>query len=150
MDFSYPGVGEGDSLALTDQFYVDTNNTRYANFLTVRQGNGVSQLVLQADNREWATLVTGDYILQEDAGESSTGVRNPEEGSSDSAFGSFFNFGIHHILTGYDHLLFLLALLLRKQTLKNIVGVVTAFTIGHSITLALGLIGYRHSSITIG
>ncbi|WP_421381643.1 HupE/UreJ family protein [Bacillus salacetis] len=140
MTLSYPGVSEGDSLSLNDQFYIEDNNTRYANFLTVRHGKDVSQLVLQADNREWATLVTGNYIAQEDAAPSGEGQAAGQELKGESTFGSFFSFGIHHILTGYDHLLFLLVLLLRKQTVKNIIGVVTAFTVGHSITIALGLL----------
>ncbi len=53
------------------------------------------------------------------------------------SFTSFFPLGIEHILTGYDHLLFLLALVLRGGRLKSLFGIVTAFTIAHSLTLAL-------------
>lgn len=68
-----------------------------------------------------------------------------------------FRLGMHHIAEGTDHLLFLLALLLPapllavrsrwgasgglRHSLMQIVRVVTAFTIGHSITLALGALG---------
>ncbi len=51
--------------------------------------------------------------------------------------GSFFPLGIEHILTGYDHLLFLLALILRGGGLWSLLKIITAFTIAHSITLAL-------------
>lgn len=51
--------------------------------------------------------------------------------------GSFFPLGIEHILTGYDHLLFLLALILRGGNLVSLLKIVTAFTVAHSITLAL-------------
>ena len=44
---------------------------------------------------------------------------------------------MEHIATGYDHILFLLALLLVGGGLRALVGVVTAFTVAHSITLAL-------------
>jgi hydrogenase/urease accessory protein HupE len=54
-----------------------------------------------------------------------------------SRFREFFSLGVEHIWTGYDHLLFLLALLLPGGTLGRIAGIVTAFTIAHSITLAL-------------
>jgi hydrogenase/urease accessory protein HupE len=54
-----------------------------------------------------------------------------------SRFREFFELGVEHIWTGYDHLLFLLALLLPGGTLARIAGIVTAFTIAHSITLAL-------------
>jgi hydrogenase/urease accessory protein HupE len=57
--------------------------------------------------------------------------------SAHSRFREFFELGVEHIWTGYDHLLFLLALLLPGGTLARIAGIVTAFTIAHSITLAL-------------
>lgn len=50
---------------------------------------------------------------------------------------SFFLFGVEHILTGYDHLLFLAALLLTCTTFGEAATIVTCFTIAHSITLAL-------------
>src|SRR5262245_32610253 len=45
--------------------------------------------------------------------------------------------GIHHILIGPDHLLFLVGLLLLGGTLRQLTLVVTAFTVAHSITLSL-------------
>jgi hydrogenase/urease accessory protein HupE len=45
--------------------------------------------------------------------------------------------GIHHILIGPDHLLFLVGLLLLGGTLRQLLFVVTAFTVAHSITLSL-------------
>lgn len=66
---------------------------------------------------------------------------------------SFLREGVHHIVTGYDHVLFLLCLLLPavmrrtaqgwtpvdrlKQAVWPVVGIVTAFTLAHSITLTL-------------
>ena len=71
--------------------------------------------------------------------------------------GEFLSEGIHHILTGYDHVLFLLCLLLpcvmRRtpqgwqpvqhlwQAVLPMAGIVTAFTVAHSITLALAALG---------
>jgi hydrogenase/urease accessory protein HupE len=49
--------------------------------------------------------------------------------------------GIHHILIGPDHLLFLVGLLLLGGTLKRLLLVVTAFTIAHSVTLSLAALG---------
>lgn len=48
--------------------------------------------------------------------------------------------GVEHILTGPDHLLFLFGLILVRGRLKSILAVVTAFTVGHSITLALSVL----------
>lgn len=49
----------------------------------------------------------------------------------------FLPSGIHHILIGPDHLLFLVGLLLLGGTIRQLAVVVTAFTIAHSITLSL-------------
>jgi hypothetical protein len=51
--------------------------------------------------------------------------------------GSFFPLGIEHILSGYDHLLFLLALILRGGNLVQLLKTITGFTVAHSVTLAL-------------
>ena len=48
--------------------------------------------------------------------------------------------GIHHILIGPDHLLFLVGLLLLGGSLRRLLLVITAFTIAHSITLALAVL----------
>lgn len=45
--------------------------------------------------------------------------------------------GIEHILTGYDHLLFLLGLVLVGRPIRSLVGAITAFTLAHSVTLAV-------------
>ena len=50
---------------------------------------------------------------------------------------SFFLLGIEHIVTGYDHLLFLAAILLVCRTFREAAAVVTFFTVAHSITLSL-------------
>ena len=54
-----------------------------------------------------------------------------------SAAGRFLRLGIEHIFTGYDHIAFLLGLLLLGGSFKELVQIVTAFTVAHSITLAL-------------
>jgi hydrogenase/urease accessory protein HupE len=56
----------------------------------------------------------------------------------------FFGLGLRHILAGYDHLLFLGALLLGVRRLTNVVKTVTAFTVAHSLTLALAVVGVVH------
>lgn len=77
-----------------------------------------------------------------------------------SPFLTFLNEGIWHIWTGYDHIMFLLALLLpgvlmrrdgkwqpvpmARPAVVNILKIVTAFTVAHSITLSLSVLGYVH------
>jgi hydrogenase/urease accessory protein HupE len=50
--------------------------------------------------------------------------------------GTYFVLGIEHILLGFDHLMFVLALLLLVRDAKPLVGAITAFTVAHSLTLA--------------
>jgi len=49
--------------------------------------------------------------------------------------------GVHHILFGWDHLLFVFALLLIVRDRRSLVVTITAFTVAHSITLALAVLG---------
>ncbi len=55
--------------------------------------------------------------------------------------GSYLRVGVEHIATGYDHLVFLLGLLLLARRVREVVTIVTGFTIAHSITLALAALG---------
>ena len=65
-------------------------------------------------------------------------------------FWLYFTLGFEHIadLAGYDHIIFVLALCLRYtfDDWKRIVVLITAFTIGHSITLALSTLNYINIS----
>ena len=54
-----------------------------------------------------------------------------------SSFTNFLCLGVKHILTGYDHLLFLFGLLLVARGFFSSLGIITSFTIAHSITLAV-------------
>lgn len=59
---------------------------------------------------------------------------------------SFLALGIEHIFTGYDHLLFLVGLLLLGGRFWSLVKIVTAFTVAHSVTLILAALGVVHVS----
>ncbi|MFQ5430952.1 MAG: HupE/UreJ family protein [Nitrospinota bacterium] len=54
---------------------------------------------------------------------------------------SFFSLGVEHLLTGYDHILFLLSVILVTASFMSTLKVITSFTIAHSITLALAFTG---------
>jgi hydrogenase/urease accessory protein HupE len=54
----------------------------------------------------------------------------------------FLLLGIEHIFTGYDHLAFLLALLLAGGSLRHNAKIITSFTVAHSLTLALATFGF--------
>jgi len=57
------------------------------------------------------------------------------------SFRQFLGLGVEHILTGYDHLLFLLALLLPGCSFRAAVKIITSFTLAHSLTLTLATLG---------
>jgi len=82
------------------------------------------------------TLATGQ-ISQRVASESEPGFEVESRVTFLSAAGRFLLLGIEHIFTGYDHIAFLLGLLLLGGTFRELVKVVTAFTVAHSLTLAL-------------
>jgi hydrogenase/urease accessory protein HupE len=68
----------------------------------------------------------------------------PAQQSGWSVAGEYLKLGVDHILLGIDHLLFVLALLLITHGGWKLVKTVTAFTVAHSITLALAALGLVH------
>jgi hypothetical protein len=64
-----------------------------------------------------------------------------DENMRDAGFLRYVQMGIMHIFTGVDHMSFLLGLVLISRRLRDLVFVVTGFTIGHSATLALAVTG---------
>lgn len=56
-------------------------------------------------------------------------------------FRQFVEMGILHIATGIDHLAFLLALLITARNARQVLVIVTGFTLGHSVTLSLAALG---------
>lgn len=65
----------------------------------------------------------------------------PKAEQKSEGFFGFFRMGIEHILFGYDHLVFLFGLVLVGGRLRALLLVVTAFTVAHSITLGLAVLG---------
>lgn len=55
-------------------------------------------------------------------------------------FRDYLRHGVAHILTGYDHLLFICALVLATKTLWDLIKIVSAFTLAHTITLTLAVL----------
>ncbi|MCJ8318089.1 MAG: HupE/UreJ family protein [Colwellia sp.] len=62
---------------------------------------------------------------------------------------SYTFFGIEHILEGYDHLLFVLCLLLIASTVKKLLWAITGFTLAHSITLMLSTLNIVQLPIVV-
>jgi hypothetical protein len=63
-----------------------------------------------------------------------------------AAIGPLMYLGAKHMVTGYDHLLFLVGVIFFLYRLKDVVLYVSLFTIGHSVTLLLGVLGGIHAN----
>ncbi|RAP73759.1 HupE/UreJ family protein [Paenibacillus montanisoli] len=133
LKFQYPGFAPGQTISLLDGMFTSgTTASAYTNFLTSQNHGSVSESVLRGKDRIWTMLITEQQLDQGQQSHSTKAI---------SSWWSFFTLGMEHILTGYDHLLFLLALLIRQQTLKQYVAVISAFTVAHTITLTLAVLG---------
>jgi hydrogenase/urease accessory protein HupE len=100
---------------------------------------------LSIGHRHLATVAVPDgepahAVLYESHPEVEVGVSR-EAGLRGPVALPLFRLGIEHILTGYDHLLFLLGLILVGGRLGPLLVVVTAFTLAHSLTLGLAALG---------
>jgi len=122
-DFTFRCPGGGD-IAITSGAFFDLvpSHTNFAQIQNAATGEFTEQLITR--DRQ-SVEVTGG-----------------ESGKLQSAsFLDFIGMGIMHIFTGVDHMSFLLGLVLISRRLKDLVFVVTGFTIGHSLTLALAVTG---------
>lgn len=106
----------------------------HLHFARLREPDGaVSERVLSSAARRW-TLPAAAGTSAADGGDNSDSA----SGSSVARYGWL---GVLHIATGYDHLVFLLGLLLLAASLREVAVVVTGFTLAHSITLGLAASG---------
>ncbi len=103
---------------------------------------------LSHGHRHIAHVVLGTITIDEVAyrGHETVDAVAPSDaaqGTPKSGIGAvgFFTMGIEHILTGYDHLVFLLGLVIVGGRVRSMLAVVTAFTVAHSITLAVAAFG---------
>jgi len=80
-------------------------------------------------------LLTSRHLLRVDCGGRATPGAPPLDRVRMAA--TFARHGVEHILAGYDHLLFVAALVLAATRLRDLIGVIGAFTVAHTITLAL-------------
>jgi hypothetical protein len=65
------------------------------------------------------------------------------------AIGAFLYLGAKHMVTGFDHLMFLVGVIFFLYRLKDVVRYVSLFTIGHSVTLLAGVLGGIHANAYI-
>ena len=75
-----------------------------------------------------------------------TGVGRPPDSAGWAVFGNFLRSGFVHVLPhGLDHILFVLGLFLLSRSWRPVITQVTAFTLAHSLTLALAAAGWVHA-----
>jgi hydrogenase/urease accessory protein HupE len=105
---------------------------------------GHRMILMAGDSSEAAALLEARHATWELAAASSSTAISPTVDAPPPARASGFSFvllGVEHILTGFDHLCFLFALLLVAVRMREVLAVVTAFTIAHSLTLAAAATG---------
>lgn len=103
------------------------------------------------DGRTIITLMPGGVVTEEFVLDSSnpTWPASESKPSPTTTFLSYLKLGFEHILAGADHILFVLGIVLIGGTLKELLKVVTAFTIAHSITLTAAALGLATPSSRI-
>ena len=138
--------GEGAAAALVERWRIDCGSDGLAGqslavdglaTTMMHEGTYVDVLVRVS----WRDGSTATGMLQ--PGTSSWTV--PDAGGEASGIWAFFRVGIDHILLGADHLLFVLGLLLIVHGTRPLLKTITAFTLAHSITLALATLGYARA-----
>jgi hydrogenase/urease accessory protein HupE len=139
------GGGEAGRAALVERWRIDCGDSLAGQSLTVdglaatmmHEGSYVDVLVRVS----WRDGSASTGMLQ--PGTPSWTV--PRAGGEASGIWAFFRVGVDHILMGADHLLFVLGLLLIVHGKRSLLKTITAFTVAHSITLALATLGYARA-----
>ena len=116
LEFRIPGPPAGALSIGTNLFPADPNHQTFIN--VYESGDLRQQFILSA---------TTDPVIY---------YRGTTSGAL-AVMGTFIPSGVHHIMIGPDHILFLVGLLLLGGGSRKLVMIVTAFTIGHSVTLSL-------------
>ena len=95
--------------------------------------------------RDTKTIVTYDLDLR--SGSASLDAKHPSFSTHQSLlerYEEFFRLGANHLLTGLDHILFLLALIAGSRRLREIVLAASTFTLAHSVTFILAALDIVH------
>ncbi|MEN7535697.1 HupE/UreJ family protein [Aurantiacibacter flavus] len=109
--------------ALTVAAHLFDYDPLHQTFVTIYEGDNVAQQMIFAEGSAPQTYYAGTVA----------GIG--------AVLATFIPAGAHHVLIGPDHVLFILGLILMGGSLRRLTLIVTAFTLGHSITLALAATG---------
>ncbi len=145
----YPRTGDGH-LELTHHFLdrmIDGNGTVLRSIYA--DGTPGKQVFISVSHpTETVMLLKNAAPVSRDAisgtGDNETQERtHSEDQTSQSGFTAvFFKLGVEHIAFGFDHLLFLAGLLIACRKPKDILTIVTSFTLAHCITLSVAALGW--------
>jgi len=123
MSFRCPGPAQRVRIRVGAFFPVSAS---HLHFLSMTMPSGTLEEMLLTERDMFYETDIGDEAAQAAA----------------SSFSDYLFLGAEHVLTGYDHLAFLAALVLLAGSVKRMLLTVTGFTLGHSVTLALAVLGY--------
>lgn len=129
MNLHYAFNDPVDTYTIRYNFFFDDLDPQHQNFATLHAGDAKTDIIFKAGNRtaeDRAAATAGHQVT--------TNLTVP---AWVMTFTAYVRLGIEHIWTGYDHLLFIAALILLRQPMRNYVKIITAFTIGHSVTIAV-------------
>lgn len=126
LDCELPPAAETVSIDYRFFFDLDRN---HQNFVSVREGESLKDIVFNRDSHELSLQLNKDG--------NSDGMTTVELPNWLAAMWEYAVVGVEHIWGGFDHLLFIVALVLARQNKWSYIKVLTAFTVGHSLTIAL-------------
>lgn len=106
--------------------------------LFARRGLAVAILAVLLLTLFWPGAVDAHNVSKRDA--------SFVESTQGAAIGPFLYLGAKHMVTGYDHLMFLVGVIFFLYKLTDIVQYVSLFTLGHSVTLLAGVLGGIHAN----
>jgi len=94
------------------------------------------------------TLLLSGFIFPDAASAHNVSKRDASfvQSNHGAAVAAFVYLGAKHMVTGYDHLAFLVGVIFFLYRLKDIVQYVSLFTLGHSVTLLAGVLGGFHAN----
>ena len=161
MLWKVPARDEDMRLALYVQFPADTRNVTVphgqfldAAYVERRRIQRPGGLAGQSVTIEGLPATKVDVLIRvtDLAGVTQTTRATPDSpmvtitaaASRSQVAGTYLTLGVEHILVGVDHLLFLFALVLLVKGRRKLLATITAFTVAHSITLALATLRFVH------
>lgn len=140
-----PSTDNTIDLSITSFLTVSKNHTHYAMVNKYSQQLADSDSLTYTNKSEY--LFTANQTLNNISFLHDATIPS-DQGLLYSSLNHIF-LGFEHIVFGFDHLLFLLGILLVAKSTRELLWMVTGFTLGHSISLILTVLGYASPNIVL-